>query len=200
MTKTHLEKKQARGFTLIELLVVISIIGFMSSVVLGSLNVARMKARNARRISDMTQIQKALELYAFDNSGTYPTTSSGFRSQCSTWGTYAANNVIPGLVPTYLPSMPQDPSTSGVTSACYVYISDGASYKILDYDIAPREISSFSYLTYPAFINPVRDSGSNYCLVDYPSGATNGNFAEWAIMGGVLNPCSMPTPSVPYAW
>ena len=55
--------KASRGFTLIELLVVIAIIGILSSVVLASLNSARTKARDTRRVSDMKQIQIALELY-----------------------------------------------------------------------------------------------------------------------------------------
>ena len=61
----------ARGFTLIELLVVIAIIGVLSSVVLVSLNAARVKARDAARIADIQQIEKALELYYADH-GRYP--------------------------------------------------------------------------------------------------------------------------------
>ncbi|MBX9765469.1 type II secretion system GspH family protein [Patescibacteria group bacterium] len=64
-------KKTAKGFTLIELLVVIAIIGILSSVVLASLNTARLKSRDTRRIADVKQIQLALALY-FDSVGEYP--------------------------------------------------------------------------------------------------------------------------------
>ena len=69
--------KQNRGFTLIELLVVIAIIGILSSVVLASLNTARQKSRDARRISDMKQIQLALELYFDANGNSYPVQAEG---------------------------------------------------------------------------------------------------------------------------
>ena len=51
---------------------VIAIIGILSSVVLASLNSARQKSRDARRVSDIKQLQLALELY-FDTNGEYPT-------------------------------------------------------------------------------------------------------------------------------
>ena len=60
-----------KGFTLIELLVVISIIGLLSSIVLTSVNSARAKARDARRIADLNQIQTALEFF-YDSQGRYP--------------------------------------------------------------------------------------------------------------------------------
>jgi general secretion pathway protein G len=65
------KRKFLSGFTLIELLVVISIIGLLSTMAVYSFNNTRVKARDAKRMSDLKQIQKALELY-FDDFGTYP--------------------------------------------------------------------------------------------------------------------------------
>ncbi|HEY4488843.1 MAG TPA: prepilin-type N-terminal cleavage/methylation domain-containing protein [Candidatus Paceibacterota bacterium] len=87
-------KTQQRGFTLIELLVVIAIIGLLSSVVLASLNGARAKGRDARRLSDLKQIQVALELFASNDSmGKYPSTLAALTSGG------------------YIPVIPLDPST-----------------------------------------------------------------------------------------
>lgn len=63
------------GFTLIELMVVISIVTFIASLLLVSIKDARLKARDARRLSDMHQIQNALELYAQD-FGNYPSSNA----------------------------------------------------------------------------------------------------------------------------
>ena len=54
------------GFTLIELLIVIAIIGILSSVVLASLNISRVKARDVQRISQIKEIEKAMNVYFFD--------------------------------------------------------------------------------------------------------------------------------------
>src|SRR3989338_3218374 len=59
------------GFTLIELMVVISIISLLASIILASMNSARAKARDARRLHDLRQIETALALF-YDKYGKYP--------------------------------------------------------------------------------------------------------------------------------
>lgn len=103
MKPSHSSKQ--RGFTLIELLVVIAIIGILSSVVLASLNSARTKSRDARRIADLHQIATALNLY-YDSNGAYPSVSTWVYST-------AGCNWIPGLAPQYIPCVPQDPRNLG---------------------------------------------------------------------------------------
>lgn len=104
--KTHgftlFRTSESRGFTLIELLVVIAIIGILSSVVLASLNGARKKGRDARRISDLKQIQLALEMYYDSNSSEYP-------------------DALSSLAPTYISTVPADPNSTGSCSNTYCY-------------------------------------------------------------------------------
>jgi type II secretion system protein G len=63
--------KKNKGFTLIELLVVIAIIGLLSTLAVVALGNARQKARDAKRLSDLKQLQTALELYYTDKTD-YP--------------------------------------------------------------------------------------------------------------------------------
>lgn len=72
----HGSTRYRGGFTLIELLVVIAIIGLLASIVLASLNAARIKARDAARISAMQEMKKALELY-YNDHGHYPYSCGG---------------------------------------------------------------------------------------------------------------------------
>jgi type II secretion system protein G len=60
--------KTKQGFTLIELLVVVAIIGILSSVVSAQLSSVRQKSRDAKRITNVKEIQKALNLYQIDNT------------------------------------------------------------------------------------------------------------------------------------
>jgi len=94
--------RKNKGFTLIELLVVIAIIGLLASIVLVSLNSARGKARDVKRISDLHQIQLALEMY-YDNNGTYPVIGPWIYSTDSSW-----NTLQTALAP-YISTLPKDP-------------------------------------------------------------------------------------------
>lgn len=63
--------KEKEAFSLIELLVVIAIIGLLSTLSVIALNSARAKARDAKRISDVKQMQVALEMY-YNDFNDYP--------------------------------------------------------------------------------------------------------------------------------
>jgi prepilin-type N-terminal cleavage/methylation domain-containing protein len=117
-------KNYSKGFTLIELLVVIAIIGLLSSIVLASLNSARGKARDARRLADMKQLQLAMELY-LDTYGDYPPAGSGsyLASDCNPQVHNPWNTIIDPLISAgFLSSPPHDPKyPNNPDPWCYVY-------------------------------------------------------------------------------
>ncbi len=146
-----------RGFTLIELLVVIAIIAMLASIILASLNAARNKAADVRRKADLKQLQTALELYYSDNNA-YPSTGGVWYGNSPNAG--SRTNYIPGLAPQYIQTLPLDPSPA--PSACggwggaYLYISDGAGYKLLSH--CPQNSSVGSTPSTDAFYDPVRST------------------------------------------
>jgi len=103
-------KRKSHGFTLIEILVVIAIMAILMSIIFGSITAARTKSRDNKRLSDVKEIQLALEQY-FDANNAYPLSSSN---------TFTASNA---LAP-YVNPLPTDPSSG----AGYYYASDGNSY------------------------------------------------------------------------
>ena len=122
-------QQKGEGFTLIELLVVIAIIGLLSSIVFASLDGAREKARDARRISDLQEMEKAMALYFADN-GDYPGETHCDSSRgsvgspgCSAltgddWDTTTVGYIYRQLVDGgYMSTLPIDP----VNDASYYY-------------------------------------------------------------------------------
>ena len=114
MFTLHRRDKSARGFTLIELLVVIAIIGVLASVVLASLNNARRKSRDARRLTDIKQIGIALQLH-FDGAG-----AAQFPLANTTCDATDSNGLQVLVTGAYIPSIPRDPSN---IATCYRYAS-----------------------------------------------------------------------------
>jgi type II secretion system protein G len=113
-----INSRVSRGFTLIELLVVIAIIGMLSSVVLAALSGAQREARDKRRVADLKNIQKAIELYVNDN-GSYPKEADGEN------GDMAQNTTFIHSIGPYLKSKAFDPAGAG--NATYHYYYDGAA-------------------------------------------------------------------------
>jgi prepilin-type N-terminal cleavage/methylation domain-containing protein len=73
-----MKKMRKSGFTLIELLVVIAIISILASLILPVLGRARESARRVACASNMSQVGKAMIMYAdVPANGMYPTKSTG---------------------------------------------------------------------------------------------------------------------------
>ncbi len=121
-------KKDIKGYTLFEMLVVIAIIGLLSTLAIVILHNARETARNAKRLSDVRQVQTALGLY-FSDSKDYPATVD-----------FGGTGSIVGASVTYMAQVPQNPTPVDFSEfdctgyAQYVYTHDtanGESYHIV---------------------------------------------------------------------
>lgn len=109
--------QQRKGFTLIEILIVVAIIAILASVVLVGLGPTQSLGRDARRVSDLHEVQNGLELY-YNAKGAYPVVASGGWAALTTALTGASIQIN---------SVPQDPSGG---SATYQYGTDtgGTTY------------------------------------------------------------------------
>lgn len=153
--------KQRKGFTLIELLVVIAIIALLSTLAVVALNNAREKSRDAKRVSDVKQIQTALELY-YAEVGEYPTEATAVnlgeagQTTLSSDGDFsdtASGNTYMGQVPT--------PPASALDDV-YAYTSaDGSTYSI-DFELEGPTGS----------LQDTGDNGTDITCEANPSGVT----------------------------
>ena len=107
------------GFTIVELTIVIVIIGIITSAVTFSIGTVRKQVRDTQRLSDMKELQTALDAY-YRAEGFYPSVI-----------TFGQSLVGPASGVTYLKTIPNDPMAS--TPYVYYPSSDGRSYSIVYY-------------------------------------------------------------------
>lgn len=107
------------GFTLIELLVVIAIVGMLASIILTSLNGARVKARDAKRTEEVKGLERAIYSYWLDHNGTYPPDA------CADCGVALTDTTFATAMSRYISVLPADATTDGWQ---YVYSASPATY------------------------------------------------------------------------
>ncbi len=119
----RIKNKFEGSFTLIELLVVIAIISLLSSIVFASTSPVRTSARDTVRVSDIRQIQNALELY-YDTHQAYPTitTSASPRESVASSQDAASWNQLTSALAPYI-KLPNTPT--GALTDIYFYGAGG---------------------------------------------------------------------------
>ena len=123
-------KKNRKGFTLIELLVVIAIIGLLSTLAIVSLNTARQKSRDTKRMADIRTLQSAIEL-CINEAGSPPAVPAaptwagilGYSCGTSTIQTFLSSSTMP--VPPQ--STCVNPAAAIATGDCYMYCKDSTA-------------------------------------------------------------------------
>lgn len=107
--------KKEKGFTLIEILIVVAIIAILASVVLVGLGPTQRAGRDARRLSDLHQVQNGLELY-FNRCGFYPGGAQASAGACATVAAVttwvAMTAALTGTTGIGVTNVPNDPNTS----------------------------------------------------------------------------------------
>ncbi|MFZ2153127.1 MAG: type II secretion system protein [Microgenomates group bacterium] len=110
-------KRKEFGFTLFELLVSISIIAILTAIAIVSFGSAQKKARDAKRMQDLSLVQKAAEQYYMLSSSSYPVNLS------SAWSVGTQ---------TILEAVPLDPRGAGYTFSTIISGTDYCICSIIE--------------------------------------------------------------------
>lgn len=144
-------KKTSRGFTIVELLIVVVVLAILATIVIVAYNGIQERARNAKRQSDLSSVQKKLETYNAEN-GEYPRTTNNPKSNWRAADVRTDDNCFSGTSqPDWVPGisgLPQsDQSSTGVDGmkGCYLYVSNGAEYVISAWNMLSQPQTSNMY-------------------------------------------------------
>lgn len=166
------------GFTLLELLVVIAIIGVLSAIVISSVSTARAKGRDAKRKSDLHQIQNAIELYIVQNDHAPDMGDSNCLDVTNMDNSCFANetnslphwNQLEAQLSPYLKKLPKDPCGASCWDGTY------GMYGFFSYIYEAPALKAGANGTNTPF-GPVTSSSYNIYAERMETGSvSNGNF------------------------
>ncbi|MDD5071569.1 MAG: type II secretion system protein [Patescibacteria group bacterium] len=166
--KSYINLNRESGFTLIELLVVIAIIGLLSSMAVYALNVARMKARDAKKLADFRSISNALQMF-YDKNGQMPPNYVSGQEVCDGGPNQAQYDQVMGYLVSegFLAFIPRTP---GHGTYCYYNYGKGnniGGLLVTILEAAPSTTTGIppSCRPWPAGVNWCSQSSSKqYCL------------------------------------
>jgi prepilin-type N-terminal cleavage/methylation domain-containing protein len=161
---------ERKGFTLIEILIVVAIIAILASIVLVGLGPTQQSGRDARRLSDLHEIQNGLELY-YNACGYYPGTATvapclAYKPITVTPAISQLAIILTSFSSLGVNSIPDDP-TSG-QHYTYSAVPGGTSY-ILSAKLENANNSVFNSYTPPANAAQATDGdGAEGCAATGP--------------------------------
>lgn len=156
-----------KGFTLIELLIVIAIIALLTGIILTSLSGSKAKSRDAKRASDLAQIQLSIEQY-FGRCDQYPASLPSDPLGL----TLVTNGCPPGVsMANFISQIPKDPTTNLVYD--YMINNSTPTDYLLHATFETVNAASPQSAPLPSLTNWIVGSGSaitvcdnqkNYCI------------------------------------
>lgn len=146
-------RQRSGGFSLVELLTAIALIGILTSVAAVSWAEVRKNSRDRERMTDLRQLELAIELY-YQDHGYFPARGCGVSAGWTGPGPQSGqftecDDYIDGLTPDYIRELPRDPLDSienaDTRGIAYTTTADQSEYKIMFYrSVENIEIEGYS--------------------------------------------------------
>lgn len=134
-----------KGITLLELIVVIAIFTVLSTLLYGNFATSLRKGRDAKRKTDLANIQRALEMY-YEDEKRYPGTLN-----------FGGQLISQSSGKVYMEKIPKDPTSSQNYRYCVDNLNNPQRYQLY---------TRLENLKDPAIITPAPLS---YCTADCPN-------------------------------
>ena len=189
---TYNLKNKYGGFTLVEIIVVIAIIAVLATGLMVGINpkAQQDKAKDATRLSDISEIRKGLNLY-YSDTNCYPVANSAFETALAGASQWKEGETV------YMQKVPKDPAGSA-----YIYVAEEST--------CPQWGTVFAKLSKPQVADPITHATAFCPLANtendgcFPDGfdsswacASSGNTKCATAVTGIV---TSPGPCTPTAW